>query len=140
MDAEQLAHDLTAAISSGDAERLGALFAEDVTAEWLDSFTVTGRAKVVAVCMVDHSRNADFRTDLVKILMADDRQVCFRARVSGTQINTLKTRHGEYPPLGNSFSVEYLCHVATRGGKIVALTYAYNQAKVLVDLGHLPPF
>jgi hypothetical protein len=140
VDTEQLAHDLTDAISSGDGEALGLMFAEGVSAEWIDSFRVSGRAEVIAACMVDHSRTAEFRTELLRILMADGNQVCFRARVSGTQVRPLRTRHREYPPSGKTFSVEYLCHVETRDGKIVALTYAYNQAKVLVDLGHLPPY
>jgi ketosteroid isomerase-like protein len=140
VDTEQLAHALTSAISAGDAAALDAMCAEDVTAEWIDSFRVAGRANVVAVCMVDHSRNADFRTELVRVLVVDAEQVCFRARVEGTQVRALKTRNATYPPLGKRFSVEYLCHVETRDGKIVALTYAYNQAKVLIDLGHLQPY
>jgi ketosteroid isomerase-like protein len=140
VDTKQLAYDLMAAISAGDFAGLEAMCAEDMTAEWLDSFKLTRRADVIALYRHDHDHNADYHAEVVKILLADEQQVCFRGRVGGTQVKMLKTQHREYQPLGKSFVADFLSHVVTREGKVVAVTFAYNPATVLMQLGHLEPF
>jgi ketosteroid isomerase-like protein len=137
-EAREIMDRVTQAATSGDAETLRGLYAEDAVIETPDQGTITGRDAIVEWIIGFQKAFPDLTYEPLNEYEIGNTAIDEGA-VSGTHTGPLETPTGEtVPPTGKRVRVRETDLVTVENGKVTSHRFYFDQMDLLAQLGLVP--